>query len=232
MVSVVRLTCAEDGVPPPGVRVLKAGDYALLTDAKEALKVAREKAQAMIDSAERELQTYRDRGYADGRAQSDQEAAVRLVESVGQSVDYLALIEDQLIGVVLTAVGKVLGSFDDAELTSKIARNALKVVRTQKRVTVRVAPGSEAGVRERVSEILKGYSSVGFLEVVADHRLVDQGCILETELGVVDASLETQLNALEKAMRARMGSANPDTRGPPRGQPPTQPAGAREGDGD
>lgn len=213
MVSIVRLTGAGDAAPPPGVRVIKAADYALLAEAKETLAKARVDADALLESANQELQSYRDRGYAEGRAQADQEAAARMVASVGRSIDYLGLIEEQLIGAVLTGVRKVLDSFDDLELTTKIARNALKVVRTERHVTLRVAPGSEEGVRERVSEILKGYSSVGMLEVVADHRLADQGCILETELGVVDASLETQLNALERAMRARLGPGDEEPRG-------------------
>ena len=45
-----------------------------------------------------------------------------------------------------------------------------------------------------------------FLDVVSDARLERGACLLESELGVVDASLETQLKALENALRAKIAS--------------------------
>ena len=45
-----------------------------------------------------------------------------------------------------------------------------------------------------------------FLDVVPDARLERGSCLLESELGVVDASLETQLKALENALRSKIAS--------------------------
>ena len=36
--------------------------------------------------------------------------------------------------------------------------------------------------------------------VLPDDRLAEDGCVLETEIGVVDASIQTQLRAIEKAL--------------------------------
>jgi type III secretion protein L len=47
-------------------------------------------------------------------------------------------------------------------------------------------------------------SGSAFLTVLADARLSRNSCILESELGVVDASLETQLKALENAFRSKI----------------------------
>ena len=41
--------------------------------------------------------------------------------------------------------------------------------------------------------------------MVADRRLSAGGCILETEIGVVDASIEVQLKALERSLAKRLG---------------------------
>ena len=48
--------------------------------------------------------------------------------------------------------------------------------------------------------------SASFLDVVPDARLERGACLLESELGVVDASLETQLKALEGALRSKIAS--------------------------
>ena len=45
-----------------------------------------------------------------------------------------------------------------------------------------------------------------FLDVVPDARLERGAGLLESELGVVDASLETQLKALENALRSKIAS--------------------------
>jgi len=43
-----------------------------------------------------------------------------------------------------------------------------------------------------------------FLDVTADPRMKSGDCILECELGVVDASLETQLKAIEHALLGKI----------------------------
>ncbi|MEZ9134252.1 FliH/SctL family protein, partial [Vibrio breoganii] len=38
------------------------------------------------------------------------------------------------------------------------------------------------------------------VEVIADARLKNGGCILETEVGIIDASIDGQLQALKQAI--------------------------------
>ena len=42
---------------------------------------------------------------------------------------------------------------------------------------------------------------MGYVEVVADARLDQGGCILETEIGIIDASVDGQLAALGLALK-------------------------------
>ncbi len=54
---------------------------------------------------------------------------------------------------------------------------------------------------------------MGYLEVVGDARLDQGGCILETEIGIIDASLDSQLAALQAALTegvARSGEEEGD----------------------
>jgi len=205
MVAIVRLKTAHEALPAPGQRVLKAADYALLREARELLAQAHHDAQALRDSAQAELDAHRQRGYAQGLAEAKREGAELMLETVGRSVDYLGQIENQIIDLLLSVVRKLLGTFDDAALTAGLARNALQVLRTQKQVTLRVPPDQEEEVRARLREILAGYSSIGMVDVVPDQRLRAGGCLLESALGVIDAGLDTQLAAIEQAMRAVLG---------------------------
>lgn len=76
-------------------------------------------------------------------------------------------------------------------------------------MTLRVAPELEEKLRTRVAEILHGKPEISYLEVVGDAALQEGGCRLETEAGIVDASLDTQIAALEKRLAARSETDEP-----------------------
>jgi len=188
----------------PDLRLLKADDYQILVEARQALAEAQQQAQALLVEAEREYERQKQRGYADGINEAKMKMAERLIDTAERTVNYFAQVENQVATLVMTALRKVLGEFDDVELTLRVVRNALQVVRNQPQVTIRVAPAQELALRQRLNELLVGYNRIGMIEVLADPRLTTGGCILETEIGVVDASVEVQLQALERALKARI----------------------------
>ena len=47
-------------------------------------------------------------------------------------------------------------------------------------------------------------TAIRLLDVVADSRLKKGDCLLESEMGVVDAGLDTQMGALRRVMEKRM----------------------------
>ena len=189
----------------PETRVLKACDYQVFEQAQQVLTDAEQKAREIVLSAEQEYEIQKALGHQQGLDNANQELAEQMMDTVGRTVDYFAQVEQRVAEVVMTSVRKILGEFDDQELTSQVVRNALNVVRSQQQVTLRVSPAQEQNVRQRLAEIMQGYSGIGYVEVVADHRLEVGGCVLETEVGVVDASLSVQLQALENALSASLG---------------------------
>jgi type III secretion protein L len=51
---------------------------------------------------------------------------------------------------------------------------------------------------------LREYPGLGLVEVAADARLAKGSCTLESELGVIDASLETQIEAIRRSFLRRL----------------------------
>ena len=198
----VRITLEKVSLRPE-TRILKAKDFQVFEEAKRVLADAEQQAQEILLRAEQEYEAQKTRGYEAGINNAQMETAEQMIDTVSRTVDYFAQVEQRVADVVMTAVRKILGEFDDQELTLRVVHNALSVVRTQHQVTLRVNPSQEENIRQRVSEILQGYRSVGYLEVLPDHRLQAGGCILETEVGVVDASVDVQMQALENALQAR-----------------------------
>lgn len=194
--------------PAPGRRVIAAEDYARSVTGAEVLADAEARAEAILAKAEVEAEAERRRGYEEGLAEGQAEIAERMMVLIGRSVDYLATAEQDLARLVILCLRRMLGERAEEDVVIAVARVALAHVRGESRVTLVVRPDVTDAVRARVSEVLSGSGDIGFLEVAADPGMAEGGCRLETELGVVDASIETQLAALERAMTARIGGGN------------------------
>ena len=133
------------------------------------------------------------------------EQAEKMMETAMQAVEYIENIEETLVGVVTSAVRKIIGELDEKERIVRVVRTALVAVRSQQKVLIRVCPADEAAVRDALSAMIASApGGVSFLDVSADPRMKPGDCILESELGVVDAGLETQLKALENALSSKI----------------------------
>ena len=182
MGSLFRLT-GDTVTPSAGTRVLKASEAAVLLEANAVLDAARERVADMERKAGEAYERRREEGYRDGVEEGRLEHAEKVMETVLSSVEYIEGIEATLVNVVAVTV------------------------RNQQHVTIRVAPADEKAVRAELASMLASVpGGTSFLDVVPDARLERGACLLESELGVVDASLETQLKALENALRSKIAS--------------------------
>ena len=191
--------------PAPGTRILRAAEYARLLEAQSILDDARAEADAIRKRAEEAYEERKKQGYEDGVLDGQMQQAEKMLETGMQAVEYLEGLERQIVEVVTTAVRKIVGELDDKERIVRVVRTALEQVRGRQRVLVRVCPEEEPQVREALAPMLARTSSANGIELVADQRMKAGDCMLESEMGVVDAGLEVQLKAIEHALTARSG---------------------------
>lgn len=191
---------------PPGTRLIPAADFALLVQAQAVLDNAHAQAAAIIASAQEAFDAERRRGYEDGRQEAILAQAEKMIETVGRTVDYFSGVENEMVDLVMAAVRKVVDGFDDREKVMIVVRNALAVVRNQKQMTLRLHPDEIESVRAHIANILAAYPGVGYLDLLPDARLERGACILESQIGMVEASLESQMTALRNAFQRTLGS--------------------------
>jgi type III secretion protein L len=180
--------------------VLRAADYAALVEAEAVIARAEAEAARIREQAQEEYAREKALGYREGLEQGKAEMSEQIVATLGQSNLYFSKIEDALIDVVMKAVRRVIGEFDDRERVERIVRQALELLRNQNQVRVKVAPARLDQLKERVDTLLASFPRIQLLDVQSDARLPVDGCLLETEFGVIDATVETQLRAIEKAL--------------------------------
>jgi type III secretion protein L len=184
----------------PGRKVIKSEELETLIDSQAILDTARVEAKQIVDSAQAEFDRQSKAGYDDGMLAGRMEIAERMIDSVTKTVNYVSSLEKSVVDLVMKALRKILGEMPDRERVAQVVRSALAVARTQRNVTVRVHPEDADHVRSQLAVITKPYPGVQFLEVTPDIRLTPGSCILESEVGVVDASLEVQLKAIENSL--------------------------------
>lgn len=195
----------DDGIQPAaGTKLIKAAELGQLFEASSLLDAARAKAAEMEKASMEAYEEKRLEGYRDGLEEGKLEHAEKMMETILSSVEFIESIESTLVNVVNQSIRKIIGEMDDKERIVAIVRNALNVVRGQQKVTVRVSPADEEAVLKAMAAMTSSSSGSSFLTVIADARLEKDSCILESELGVVDASLSTQLKALENAFLSKI----------------------------
>ncbi len=197
---------AAAGRIDPAARVLRAAEHAAWADADQLLAQARAQADAIVGGAQAAFEAERERGYQEGRESALLDQAEKMIETVGRTVEYFAGVENEMVELVMAAVRKVVDGFDDREKVMVVVRNALAVVRNQKQMTLRLNPAEVDTVREQINDLLAAYPGVGYLDILADGRLARGACILESEIGMVEASLEGQIQALRQAFQRTLGS--------------------------
>lgn len=184
----------------PDQVVLRSADYQAYLTANQLVELARERAQAIEQGARDVYEQQKALGWQAGVDEARTSQATLIQETLQQCNQYYRAVEQKMSEVVLHAVRKILKQYDNTELALSVTREALSLVSNQKQVILHVQPEQVSAVRERVSHILKDFPEVGYVDVVADARLDEGGCILETEIGIIDASVDGQLAALATAL--------------------------------
>ena len=109
--------------------------------------------------------------------------------------------EQDLLRLSIRLTEKILGREikNDKKAIVNIVVAALQNARQQEKLTVRVNP-ADLPVVEKEVENLTRTGRVRFMDFIADPRVSEGGCLIESEVGTIDARLETQLRVLERAL--------------------------------
>jgi type III secretion protein L len=188
--------------PAPGQWVVKADEAAAFFAAEELLGIAQKEEKRAAALAEEIYRKRHEEGYQDGILAGKLEYSAKILETVMSSVEYLENLETSLVRIVGEVTRKLIGEMDREEVIVRLVRQALNSVRSERRVLIRVAVRDEAAVRRDLAVLLqqRDGGAAGFLDILPDPELPPGSCILESEMGVIEASLETQLKNMEKTL--------------------------------
>ena len=186
-------------------RLVKATDAGTVRTAAEIIAAAEAEAARIREEAKVAFEAERKRGYEKGIADGKMEIAMLKLDQVDSSVAFMESVEQKMADVVLKALRSFVVEIGDKELVVQIVRKTMNaVIRTQRQVVLKVPADLVETVRARIAEFRLAYPTVETFDVVEDPRLKGASCVLETEAGVADASVETQLAAIEKSIKKHL----------------------------
>jgi len=182
----------------PVVTAEEAGGVAT---AAEIVAAAEAEAVRVREEAKAAYEAEKKRGYEDGIAEAKAEMLMQRIDLVDESVRYMASIEKTVCDLVMKALRKCIAEVGDKDLVAQVVKKAMQaVVRNQRQIRIRVNAEMVESVRARVKEMMSSFPTLDLVDVAEDARLEPTACIVETEAGIVEASVEGQLKALRASI--------------------------------
>jgi flagellar biosynthesis/type III secretory pathway protein FliH len=188
------------GAAPIPARLVPAAVHDADRRVREMIARAEEEARGIAAAAEasraRLVAEAAEEGHREGLAR----AAATLAAAGRERDRCLAAAEREVVALALAVARKVLGrELAYGAAVADLAARALEEARARREVLLRVNPADAAAVREaegRLAAILLRAP----LAVREDPAVPPGGAVVETEAGCVDASVDTQLALLARAL--------------------------------
>ncbi|MCS7204117.1 MAG: flagellar assembly protein FliH [Leptospiraceae bacterium] len=187
-------------------------------EAEQLIQRAKTEVERMIKEAEMrvaeiEHEAYQ-KGYEAGREvgfKKGQAEVRRLIDRlgviIGQAIDIreeiIAASEKQMVEMILMIARKVIKDeiAERKEVVLNNIREALKRIKDRDRVNIRVNFADLELTTAHKDELIKMMESLRKVNIYEDSRVDRGGCIIETDVGAIDARISTQLKEIEEAIR-------------------------------
>jgi type III secretion protein L len=180
-------------------RVLNRTAQEAYQEAEGILETARQQAEAIAAQAEKRrdetLEAGRALGYREGLAQWN--AALERIQRAAETNSKAA--EQQIIRLSMRVAEKIIGEQVRLEPNTivSIVCEALKSARRDRRLLLQVHPGQVEHVRQRLDAIRAACGDDREYRVLGNPKIESGGCIIESEIGTIDARIDVQLQVLE-----------------------------------
>lgn len=183
----------------------------------QELRVREEILNQALREAEELRREAQSRGYQEGlvAAHRETERLLRTLEAVVGSakVDLIRSLRHSESAMVRLAleVGTKLALkelADDPSLVMKAIEQAMDYVVAVEAVRLRLHPEDTAIVGPEWLDAKANIWGLRKVDIIADEEVKRGGCLIETELGLVDARVETRLAQIGSALKAAEGNDN------------------------
>lgn len=183
-------------------KILKASEHQDVLNTRETLLQAKFTAQKILAEAEKTRKSAYQIGYLQGIKQAQLDNVEQTVNIVSQSIEYLGTIEKDIASIVFTSVKKIIASYEPDELTVQAIKSSVKGLSNGKQILLRASPELAKILFNQISDIGTTNNPVN---LVADERLENNHCTIESDLGIIHVNVNDMVKKLESIITSRLG---------------------------
>jgi type III secretion system HrpE/YscL family protein len=184
-------------------RIVPGERFEALADAASIRAAAQREADALLVRAKAEAERVRSEAHAEGRERGLAAVTELLVSARASAARSRRDSTVELRGLAVKIAEKLLGralALDPAMVVD-LAAQALGHAGEPKALRLRCHPEDLELLESGRPRLMERCVSLGVLRIEADEQVPRGGCVLDSELGHVDARLATQLDAIDRALR-------------------------------
>lgn len=186
----------------------------LIAEAEEtARENAEREAEEIRAAAMSEASLIRDRarndgynkGYEQGTAAAEamkNEAASLLEDARNERERILAEIEPQVVDLTVDILDKILGDVKviEPQVVLYLVKKGLSETKMSGEITVKVSDSEYDAVVDNKQLVPELAAASAKIEIVRDHSLASGDCVIETEFGNVDCSIDEQFKKVRESL--------------------------------
>ena len=191
-------------------------------EAQEIINNAHDEAEKLRGEAYDEVQSIKqqakDEGYQEGYNEGSQQASQEFDEKSRELDERIAVFEaemiqrkedlvkettNQITDWLIKMVPHITGVSIDGEegILLYMINNAMKELDNSRHFIIKVSSADYSDVLEKKDEIYGALNPGIEMEIFEDSKLTNMQCMIETDNGIIDISLDAQLNNLIKALK-------------------------------
>ena len=192
------------GSKPARSAVLKNRTLEAESEAKRIVAEARSYARQICEKAEETAAQTLEAARLKGEEKALEKYEESLLAAARARETVIDSCESDLLELSVRIAEKILGRELSANTAAvgDIIETALKHAKQRQKLTIRVNPNDLSAAQSEMDRF-SAVSKARFIDIVADPRVGSGGCLIESEVGTVDARLETQFRVLERALLSR-----------------------------
>lgn len=174
---------------------------AIVTRAQKESEKIRKEAEELLTQVNAELEKSKKVGYEEGHEEGLQTVAEKVIAFEKMKEEFYNEAEEKIIKLVMMISEKVIGKIvqDSKEAIKSVVRQALESALGE-RILIRLSPEDYKIIKSAESEFSEMLDRTKRINFKEDESISQGGCLVETEVGTIDARLETQLEAIRKAL--------------------------------
>lgn len=181
---------------------LKGDVVQALASAEKIVEDARLQAQAIVDRAKAEEAGLRQRAQEEGYAEGLRELNQTILDFRTRYRAILENAEPEVLRLSLRIVERIIGKALELDplLLVDIIHKALQSLKYQREIRIKIHPDDVSFLKANKMQLYTKLGESKEIEIVGDALVAHGGCIIDTEIGTIDARLETQLKVIEKIL--------------------------------